>query len=86
MAQLPVGRSRSLARACGQQALVLCMQQQAYVAYVVLQARVVGSVRQHQKLHRKLGVNHAAGAVFEIEQVCRYRIGCAQFVTHGYDF
>ena len=35
MAQLPVGRSRSLARACGQQALVLCMQQQAYVAYVV---------------------------------------------------
>ena len=40
---------------------------------------------QHQILHGKFHIDHAARAVFDVKQIRLHRVSCAHLVAHGYD-
>ena len=76
----------SVCRRCphpfGQQPCCFCAVQQRNIAHVVLQRWVRLGMGQHQMLHHKFGIDHAAHTVFVVKQTSRHRMGAAHFVAH----
>ena len=85
-AQLAVGMRSRTSYARRHQAVHFGARQQSDIPRIVDQGRMVGRLRQHQKLHRKLGVHHSPGAVFDIELVRLDRMGAADLVAHRHNF
>ena len=86
LAQAAVGLGGVGANGRGQQAAVLRALQQGDVAQVGAQPGVAFAVGQHQKLHCKLNVHHAACAVFDVKQAGLVAVGGAYFGAHGGNF
>src|SRR5207253_1446106 len=84
-AQLAVGYGRSLAGAGGQQARGLRTLQQGDVADVGNELAVRRRLRQHQELHGELDVDHAAGAVLDVEAIALDGTRGAHLLAHGDD-
>ncbi len=42
-------------------------------------------VRQHQVLHGKFDIDHAARAVLDLKHAGGHRVGCAHALAHGDD-
>jgi len=71
--QFAVSPRGALADTRGQQPGLLGPLQQCDVANVVGQIGVLRRGRQHQKLHRKFGIDHAARRVLDVELFCMWR-------------
>ena len=87
-AQVAVGFGRGVSQllACGQDAQVVGALEQGDVAAVLQHVGVLGAVQQYQVLRDEFGVDHAAGAVFEVEDACFFSVGLAHALAHGDDF
>lgn len=85
-AQGAVGVGSGLACAGGQQGGGFGALQQSDVAEVGFELRVLAGVGEHEVLHAEFGVDHAAGALFDVEHAGRRGVGGAHFVAHGGDF
>ncbi len=70
----------------GQQPHLLGALQQRDVAHIAHQLRVVCRLREHQVLHGKLRIHHAARTVFHIELPVARGVRCAHTLAHGHDF
>jgi hypothetical protein len=75
-----------MAQAGRQQAQRFGAFQQGNIARVGHQFRVRARLRQHQELHDKFGVNHAAGAELDVEFVGLDRVCAGHAVAHGGNF
>ena len=84
-AQLAVGVSRRVAHTGRQQAHLLGTLQQRDVAHVAHQFRMACGIRQHQVLHGKFGIHHAARAVFHIKLPVARAVGRAHALAHGHN-
>ena len=84
-AHVAVGVGRSLAHAGRQQAHALGAVQQRDVAHVVGELGVARGVHEHQVLHHKLHIDHAAGAVLDVKAALGHRVRLAHALAHGHD-
>ena len=84
--ELAVGIGCALAYAWRQQTDALGALEQGDIASVVGQFGELLRVGQHQKLHRKFGIHHSTGAVFDIKTVTLHRTSSTYLVAHGHNF
>jgi hypothetical protein len=84
-AQFAVGVGGGMPHTSGQQTGLFGALQQGNVAHVVYQHRMGRGVREHEVLHGEFGVEHAAGAVLDVELVGRHALRGTHARTHGDD-
>ena len=85
-AQGAIGIGSGAAHGGGQQAGILGALQQGDIAFVVQQLGVVFGVRQHQILHGKFAIDHAARAVLEIKKTGGHFVRGLHALAHGLNF
>ena len=74
-AQFAVGVGRSQCDGIRKKSAGLGAQQQGDVAHVVGKFRVLVGMAQHQVLHGKLYIHHAAGAVLHVKLIALDDVG-----------
>ena len=87
-AQLAVGAGGGMPQLLigWQYAQIVGALQQGDVAAILEHAGVLGAVHQHQVLRDEFGIDHAAGAVLEVEQARFFGMCLAHTLAHGDDF